>query len=302
MEAGGVRSGDEEPREVNALSVDAFACATALPTWRRIAFSLLITPPRLLLCALSALLLVCASVASPRSVWPIKALCRVGLLSGGFYTVDVDGDLSKLAGIVVANHTGASDVLFLVSACAPRFIAKAAVKRIPYVGAAARALHCLFVDRADPVSRQETLAAIAASDNHTAPLVIFPESTSTNNLAVIEWAKGAFVPALPVTPLAFSYPARQRKPDTVVDNLLMLTEPRSRMHVTVLPVYHPSEEEKASPELYAENVRRLVAKTLDIPLAASSYKDGMHRVREPRCCFRAAAADIDALQGPLPWR
>lgn len=228
----------------------------------------------------------------------------MGLVSAGFYTIEVEGDVRSLSGIVVANHTGATDVLWLVAAIGPRLVAKAAVRRMFYVGGAARALQCVFVDRTSATSRKEALDVIAASAARPTPVVIFPESTSTNNLALIEWAKGAFVPAQPVTPLAFSYPARQRKPDCLTDNLLMLCEPRSRMHVTILPKYFPSEAERASPELYAENVRRLVAKTLDLPLAATSFRDGMHRTREPRCCFRGAG-DADELQGaraPLPWR
>ncbi len=35
--------------------------------------------------------------------------------------------------------------------------------------------------------------------------------------------------------------------------------------VEVLPPYVPSEEEKASPTLYAKNVQRLYAKTLNLP-------------------------------------
>ena len=158
----------------------------------------------------------------------------MGLVSAGFYTIEVQGDVRSLSALVVANHTGASDVLWLVAAIGPRLVAKAAVRRMFYVGGAARALQCVFVDRASATSRKAALDDIAASAmSHGPPIVIFPESTSTNNLALIEWAKGAFVPAQPVTPLAFSYPARQRKPDCLIDNLLMLCEPRSRMGVSL---------------------------------------------------------------------
>ncbi len=36
--------------------------------------------------------------------------------------------------------------------------------------------------------------------------------------------------------------------------------------VVILPPYVPSEEEKASPALYAKNVQQLYAKTLDLPI------------------------------------
>jgi hypothetical protein len=39
------------------------------------------------------------------------------------------------------------------------------------------------------------------------------------------------------------------------------------LEVEVLPVYRPSEEEKQSPRLYADNVRRLMAERLGVPLS-----------------------------------
>ena len=43
---------------------------------------------------------------------------------------------------------------------------------------------------------------------------------------------------------------------------------------TFLPVYYPSEEEKANAELYAENVRALMAEALDTPVSEYSFEDG----------------------------
>jgi hypothetical protein len=38
------------------------------------------------------------------------------------------------------------------------------------------------------------------------------------------------------------------------------------LDVTILPPYVPSEEEKASPALYAKHVQQLYAKTLELPI------------------------------------
>lgn len=41
--------------------------------------------------------------------------------------------------------------------------------------------------------------------------------------------------------------------------ILLLCQFMNYIEVKKLPVYHPSEEEKEDPKLYAENVRRLMA-------------------------------------------
>lgn len=44
------------------------------------------------------------------------------------------------------------------------------------------------------------------------------------------------------------------------------------MRVVLLPVYRPSPEEVADPKLYAENVRRLMAGELGLPLSEYDAK------------------------------
>lgn len=50
---------------------------------------------------------------------------------------------------------------------------------------------------------------------------------------------------------------------------LTLVQPTSNCEIEFLPVYHPSEEEKTDPKLYANNVRKLMAKYLSIILILS---------------------------------
>jgi lysophosphatidylcholine acyltransferase/lyso-PAF acetyltransferase len=47
--------------------------------------------------------------------------------------------------------------------------------------------------------------------------------------------------------------------------LRLITQFVQHLEIEYLPVYHPSEEEKQNPALYAENVRTLMAKTLGVP-------------------------------------
>jgi lysophosphatidylcholine acyltransferase/lyso-PAF acetyltransferase len=44
---------------------------------------------------------------------------------------------------------------------------------------------------------------------------------------------------------------------------LTLTQVQSSCEIEFLPVYNPSEEEKHDPKLYANNVRRLMAKYVE---------------------------------------
>ncbi len=52
----------------------------------------------------------------------------------------------------------------------------------------------------------------------------------------------------------------------------------NRLEVKVLPKYTPSAEEKASPSLYAENVRRLMARHLELPVAENVWVEDLNHV------------------------
>ncbi len=47
--------------------------------------------------------------------------------------------------------------------------------------------------------------------------------------------------------------------------LRMMSQISNAVEITVLPPYVPSEEERASPALYASNVQQVFCKTLGIP-------------------------------------
>lgn len=52
---------------------------------------------------------------------------------------------------------------------------------------------------------------------------------------------------------------------------LTLTQMHSSCEIEFLPVYHPSEEEKKNPKLYARNVQRLMANSLEIPVSDYTF-------------------------------
>jgi 1-acyl-sn-glycerol-3-phosphate acyltransferase len=279
------------------VSIALLALASALPPSRRNHAAV-----RALLCA------------------PIRFLCRLALLGAGFWWIEYTYEhaahgahrSASGANIIVANHASVADVLWAVWALAPAFLAKKEALRIPYVGAAARALGCVFVERHSAESRAAARAAIAerASAGATAsrdpPLLIFPEGTTTNGLCLIAWERGAFAPGRPVLPVAISYPKGQPKPDALfsIETLRAIARPYNRMRVAFLAPHLPDAVEARSPALYAAVVRARVAAALDVPLAAQSYRDGLHRTRRegPPMPGSPAAAALRATPPPLPWR
>jgi lysophosphatidylcholine acyltransferase/lyso-PAF acetyltransferase len=53
----------------------------------------------------------------------------------------------------------------------------------------------------------------------------------------------------------------------------VLTEFTHKMEVTYLPVYFPSADELANPQLYADNVQKLMAGALKVPATQHTIKD-----------------------------
>jgi 1-acyl-sn-glycerol-3-phosphate acyltransferase len=277
------------------LSIALLALAAALPPAKRNSAAV-----RALVCA------------------PIRFLCRLALLGAGFWWIEYEHRAQGAhrtasgANIIVANHASVADVLWSVWALAPAFLAKREALRIPYVGAAARALGCVFVARDSADSRAAARAAIAeragagASASRDPPLLIFPEGTTTNGLCCISWERGAFTPGRPVLPLAISYPKGQPKPDALfsIETLRAIARPYNRMRIAFLRPHLPDAVEARSPALYAAVVRARVAAALDVPLCAQTYRDGLHRTRRegPPPAGTPAAAALRATPPPLPWR
>lgn len=97
--------------------------------------------------------------------------------------------------------------------------------------------------------------------------MLFPEGTCTNRCALIKFKPGAFYPGVPVQPVLLKYPNKYDTFTWTWDGpgffkLLWLTMVQfySKCEIEFLPVYNPSEEEKQDANLYARNVRDVMAK------------------------------------------
>ncbi|KAK0172817.1 hypothetical protein PV328_006089 [Microctonus aethiopoides] len=153
----------------------------------------------------------------------------------------------------------------------------------PFVGKLINYTQPVYVWRDDPNSRQNTIKEIierATSKEDWPQIMIFPEGTCTNRSCLITFKCGAFYPGVPIQPVCIRYP---NKLDTVTWTWegpgalkllwLTLTQLNSSCEIEFLPVYIPSEAEKTDPKLYANNVRRLMAEALGIPVSDYTYDD-----------------------------
>ncbi|XP_026846430.1 lysophosphatidylcholine acyltransferase [Drosophila persimilis] len=252
--------------------------------------------------------------AKPLSGWrkqmqymTAKAM-RMLYTSGSFHHVSMKGTPAtpKQAPIlVVAPHSSYVDSILVVATGPPSIVAKRETADIPLLGRIINYAQPIYVQREDPNSRQNTIRDIvdrARSTDDWPQVVIFAEGTCTNRTALIKFKPGAFYPGVPVQPVLLKYP---NKYDTFtwtwdgpgVLRLLWLTMTQfyNRCEVEYLPVYQPNEAEMADANLYANNVREVMAKALGVPTSDYSFEDViiMSRARDMKIPFPGDIVEIE---------
>ncbi|XP_058063192.1 lysophosphatidylcholine acyltransferase isoform X1 [Anopheles bellator] len=213
--------------------------------------------------------------------------------------------------ICVAPHTSFCDSIAVVVCGPSAVVAKYETASLPFFGKLIDYAQPIYVCREDAHSRQTTIREIiqrASSPEDWPQILIFPEGTCTNRTSLIQFKPGAFYPGVPIQPVLMRYP---NKIDTVTwtwegpDALQLLWRTLTQFHtfceIEFLPVYHPSEAEKADPKLYARNVRNLMARALDIPISNYTFDDCklMTFVKNVRMPYAASSADISKLRKTL---
>ncbi|XP_068639690.1 lysophospholipid acyltransferase LPEAT1-like isoform X3 [Aristolochia californica] len=201
-----------------------------------------------------------------------RFLSRALLFTLGFYWISVEdrgsnnelnsfSEESERPGAIISNHISYLDILYHMSSLFPSFVAKRSVARLPLVGLISKCLGCVFVQRESRTSDFKGVSGVvtervqAAHESKSAPMMmLFPEGTTTNGEYLLPFKTGAFVSKAPVLPVLLRYPYQRFSPawDTISGFV-------NHMEVIRLPVYHPSDEEKEDPKLYASNVRKLMA-------------------------------------------
>lgn len=203
---------------------------------------------------------------------------RTLLFTVGFHYIPTTGTPED-CGIIIANHCSYVDMLKIIVDTSCAGLTKKENRDIPLFGTVLEANNCLFVDRHTPEGRQKTLDdLLARSASKTKPLLIFPQGTTSNGSCLTGFKKGAFIAGQPVQPVCIRYTSSQA-------DLYLSTKPLwyyvwwsmcqfyNKVEYDYLPVYTPSDEEKNDPQLYANNVQRLMAAHMKIPTSNHTYAD-----------------------------
>eukprot|EP00300_Choanocystis_sp_HF-7_P001787 c11431_g1_i2.p1 GENE.c11431_g1_i2~~c11431_g1_i2.p1 ORF type:complete len:522 (+),score=78.64 c11431_g1_i2:134-1699(+) len=231
-------------------------------------------------------------------LFPLPYLSRLLLFVCGYYWIAERGVRRNAADapiIVAAAHTGPIEGFVFLWKCMPAVLSTDENRRTPVLGLLLQASQTIFVDRKVPASRHEALEHIrerAAHPNVWPQTLIFPEGLCTNRKCIVTFKKGAFVPQVPVQPVAVRYPyvhfnmaTLATGPSTLYLVWRCLCQIVNHCELTWLPVSVPTPENRADPEGWAREVRDQIAAVLGVPVTEHTYED-------VRLSLRARAAHL----------
>ena len=195
---------------------------------------------------------------------------------------------------LVVNHTSWIDIiLFMYWKYFPAFVSKDALKSVPLVRTVAGMLDCLLINRDsskeqkekiidDIVTRQEEIE----EGKTKAPLLIFPEGTTTNGLYLTEFKRGAFVSSLPIKPVWVKYRGSYFHPTWetlpfIVHVVFLLSHFYSTLELIYMPIFVPNDYlynknknlAKSKEMIYAETIREIMSKHSGLPKSENSIPE-----------------------------
>jgi len=220
-------------------------------------------------------------------------LGRLCLFCCGFHDIKIIGHQSmkdEAPVLVVAPHSSFFDAIMVFASGFPYMVNRVENLSIPLMGACIQFNQTIFVSREGADSRSKAVNMI--KERVLSPLpwpqfAVFPEGTCSNRKALMQFKPGAFIPGAPVQPVLIRYHVPQHM-DTVTWTwdqpygaltciFLSLSQWSLSSELEFLPVYRPSEEEKADPQLYADNVRALMASKLEVPLCPLTFAEAKEK-------------------------
>ncbi len=113
--------------------------------------------------------------------------------------------------LVVSNHRSAIDIGVLLKVLGGRMVSRADLSRWPVIGAAARSVGTVFVDRSDASSGASAIREIRELLRAGQTVIVFPEGTTFAGDEVRPFQAGAFLSAMnteaEVLPVGLAYEA-----------------------------------------------------------------------------------------------
>uniref|UniRef100_A0A8C1SU27 EF-hand domain-containing protein n=1 Tax=Cyprinus carpio TaxID=7962 RepID=A0A8C1SU27_CYPCA len=218
------------------------------------------------------------TAVEPQCLWRklvdvvLRTIMRVMWFAGGFHWISIKGRQALPAEapiLTLGPHSSYFDAIPVTMTMAS-IVMKAESKDIPVWGTLIRYIRPVFVSRSDQDSRRKTVEEIkrrARSGGEWPQIMIFPEGTCTNRSCLITFKPGVCVCVCDTITWTWQGPGAFK--------ILWLTlcQLHNEFEIEYLPIYSPSEEEKKNPALFAHNVRRLMAKALQVPVTDYSFED-----------------------------
>lgn len=243
--------------------------------------------------------------------WYYRKVMHLGLRGVvfffGFHWVPTKGkpaSVQEAPIVCCAPHSSFFDIFVAVFGRElPSGVSRADTGAIPIVGHIIRFTQPVLVSREDPNSRLHTIQEIqrrAQSGGKWPQIFIFPEGTCSNRTCLITFKGGAFFPGVPVQPVCLRY---LNKLDTITWTWdgpgalkclwYTLCQFNNKLEIEFLPVYHPSPEEINDPKLFANNVRKVMAESLQVPVTDHTYDDCRLMVKANKLKMPMAAGLVE---------
>jgi len=160
----------------------------------------------------------------------------------------------EIASIQISNHTSWLDILIFLNLTGTGFLAKQEVKNYPLIGLIAECINGVFVDREDKGSLGGVIEKVKNKqiDIHSgkdlSKFMIFPEGTTSNNIGILDFKKGAFISELPIKPYVIKFDSLNRISlamdviEMLYHFLIVISVPFHYVEIIDLPVFVPNKE------------------------------------------------------------
>ncbi|CCW59729.1 unnamed protein product [Phytomonas sp. EM1] len=221
-------------------------------------------------------------------MYPINFFGTIMLAALGFYNTRVYGKVAPRSQckLLISNHSCVLEVVFLaLLERLPSFVSRKENESSFFFLVVARICDAILIDRKSPTSRKEALDAICkrAKDPLGLQLMIFPEGSTANQLALLRFQKGAFESGNPVQMVCIYFPYKHFNPtwggkmvggnDVHEIVLRLCCQFVNYAEIRVLPVYYPTEAEKNDAILYANHCQKMMATVLNESVSDATFYD-----------------------------